>query len=129
MNAKELIADVLTKMPKGYVGITDPDPQLHARKLAHAYAQLEALLALRYPCKKCKGEKVTLGYNDNANRVAGICPLCHGTGQGEPVLAIRAEEQMISNEIYGMFQNKETVNYLIRLLLSDGWVKTVKDGG
>jgi len=44
MNIREELAEELAKIPKGYLGITDP--QEHNRKLKYAKVQVEAVIAI-----------------------------------------------------------------------------------
>ncbi len=55
-----------------------------------AKAQLDKLLNLTYDCEKCRGTKFEDNIHDGNST---ICHTCNGTGQGEKILAIVAEEQ------------------------------------
>ena len=74
--AIELIAGVLSEVKRGNVGV---------------FEATDELLALRYPCQKCEGSGKVAILKPNYH--IDICPDCKGTGKGEKVLLIRADDQ------------------------------------
>ena len=63
--------------------------------IAIAQAQLDKLLNLCYACKECGGSGKH-GFPNPDVTDFPECPSCNGTGKGEPMIAIVAEEQEMS---------------------------------
>jgi len=94
----------------------------------------ESLLLLCYPCPECDGNgeiQDRLAWDiPNAKE---DCPVCNGTGQGERILAVLAEDQELPECINGgnpIYLKTDPVWYYKQAqqtMISQGWKKTVEE--
>jgi hypothetical protein len=82
----------------------------------------QSILDLKYKCKECKGDKeVWLKGGMRGIKQREVCPICKGTGLGEPMIGVLSENQ--EPPLNTLEISQIDYDYVIKYVIKQGWRK------